>query len=797
MSIHKKSAVAPDGSSEPLMSAKRALPPLQLPSLPECAPPATHDTPLGLEYDAALPTIARQLRNLLHAPMHLFWSYALHDPTLLSFVDSVLRRAPRIYALRQETISAHAPLQEVVDLTLHVLLRLCTPQESPSLFLDAEYWRELVFSRSIFDAPKLVDVCALYGLSNRDLARRVVTSVLGGEPRYADQLAEVLGGAAEALSQCCGADPAQMGCTGAWALPVASAVSVQGETEAAELCAWLEDCVGTLHAVIHVAAIEVVATLSERLWGAGSLLGALQLVVEVALPRLRVVSAAAGSSDGLRSVAAHALAAAHKLLLEVVLAPLQRDAPKRAECDAALRALTWLAQPCTSGDAASAVKRLYERAGVPTTPCRALPEGMISGAGSLLQQLLVVCELEEPLRTACDNAASRAVSAAPGLGVATATLDAIRALLQTGDGGNATARATTPAEREALSTIKAMIPDEEDAFLLSALSYYGGSAAAVVDALLENNLPEMLKHEGRVQTSSQPPGLVPLDPPPAAPPQHVPPRGRDLLHARTAKKGARAHGTKSTRRLLPAAVATLYEDELDDSFEMLADSAAAIDDSADDLEAAASWTRAHLRAAEQDNEEAEGGRAPADARALLPRNALEWVRAIGLGQYEASLRRRGVVRLELAARIAPEDCERLGVSPRHADKLVSHARVLATRLERAGLQKAGKVPLDQSGYEAAGSIHFDEETGTWWGEDGSIDAASGDAESAVRGPPAKTAPTTAAGKRQSTEVVAKHPPQSKAAQARQRERKVQSKASVGNHNRKVQAARKHGGPPGL
>jgi hypothetical protein len=122
---------------------------------------------------------------------------------------------------------------------------------------------------------------------------------------------------------------------------------------------------------------------------------------------------------------------------------------------------------------------------------------------------------------------------------------------------------------------------------------------------------------------------------------------------------------------------------------------------------------------------------------------------------------------------------------------------LATRLERAGLQKAGKVPLDQSGYEAAGSIHFDEETGTWWGEDGSIDAASGDAELAVRGPPAKIALTTAAGKRQPTEVVAKHPPQSKAAQTRQRERKGQAKASVGNHNRKVQAARKHGGPPGL
>mmetsp|Transcript_23216 Transcript_23216/g.53701 ORF Transcript_23216/g.53701 Transcript_23216/m.53701 type:complete len:186 (-) Transcript_23216:229-786(-) len=183
---------------------------------------------------------------------------------------------------------------------------------------------------------------------------------------------------------------------------------------------------------------------------------------------------------------------------------------------------------------------------------------------------------------------------------------------------------------------------------------------------------------------------------------------------------------------------------------------------------------------------AHGGASANDAamHTIMPSNALEWVRAIGLGRYAEAMRAAGIVRLEVAARITADDIKRLGVSARDAQKLLGSAQKLKGRLTTRG--KLGTIPdasLDTSGYSTAMAIHYDNQTGEFWGEDGST-------ENSFNAPPAVIGGDGGG----SGGVEGSAPPaqQKKQSAERQRARNEQNKARVANHNRKARAYRKHG-----
>ena len=75
-----------------------AQPPLALPPyLPEDAA-ASHgggSVEQALEWAEVRAAANEALKTVLSAPFHVFWSYVLHDATLMPFVDSFLRFAPR------------------------------------------------------------------------------------------------------------------------------------------------------------------------------------------------------------------------------------------------------------------------------------------------------------------------------------------------------------------------------------------------------------------------------------------------------------------------------------------------------------------------------------------------------------------------------------------------------------------------------------------------------------------------------------------------------------------------------
>mmetsp|Transcript_11013 Transcript_11013/g.36587 ORF Transcript_11013/g.36587 Transcript_11013/m.36587 type:complete len:253 (-) Transcript_11013:497-1255(-) len=212
-----------------------ATPPLDLP--PYLPPDADEAAPLEPE---ALEASVRALEQLLHAPMYVFWSRLLHDRSLSDFLDGVLRFSPRGFG--RSAPRADRPNADEADgsagegqlraCLLRVLLRLASPEEDGgAAALPPADWSSLVYDRWLLDAPKLLDASALFGFSNPALARRLLASAVRLEPRYADDLAEAIGAAAEALSQASGADPLASapgaGSREVWSLPFASAAELR------------------------------------------------------------------------------------------------------------------------------------------------------------------------------------------------------------------------------------------------------------------------------------------------------------------------------------------------------------------------------------------------------------------------------------------------------------------------------------------------------------------------------------------------------------------------------------------
>jgi len=89
----QRAVALPDGTVRQVgaLDPHWASPPL---SLPEYLPVALNSVE-GLAWSSASAPIRARLEDLLRAPFHVFWSYAIFDPSLSTFLDSFLRFAPR------------------------------------------------------------------------------------------------------------------------------------------------------------------------------------------------------------------------------------------------------------------------------------------------------------------------------------------------------------------------------------------------------------------------------------------------------------------------------------------------------------------------------------------------------------------------------------------------------------------------------------------------------------------------------------------------------------------------------
>jgi len=840
-----KAVRLPDGtvSRVSALDSHWATPPLNLPTY---LPVDQSDPFEGLAWSAAAPSITRQLDDLLAMPFNVFWSYVLFDASVVPFIDSLLRFAPREFNVHVDGHASSAVLQlfdeALVSRCLLILMRIAEPssqRKTTADFLAVEHWRTLVYDRWIFDAPKLLDMCALYGFSNRELSRRVVCNLLKLEPRYIDDLGESLGAVGEALSQTCGSVAANGSARNSkevWSLPFASVLDTQSAEEVARLSEWLQDSAGTLHSLMHVAADTLADCLHGRLIGPNGLLTSIQMVVELALPLLvrRANGLASGATPqaaesgvvetkatestrgALRNAAVHFLLTASSLINVCLIAPIETAASsQRHPQPELLEVIGQLADPCAK---MVEVAELYARARVETEPAteRCSAERQFSGAGALLQQLLLVCGLNEGVERLCNSALDRFHAEALRQ-LTTATPSSMPATGQHASAGGVQRINRQTAQQEKVAAVRELFPTCGEGFICAALNHLG-STTAVVEALLEDCLPPQLKSLPRDLETEPSPDPNPTTPV-APPPEHLRLPG-DVRQQRKSSNQAsdnRAGAAKQQVRrvnvtdkmadeqrewkqltnLGARAVAgaydvpfSEYDDEWDDSFELpgaKAIGAGVIDESFEPViakDTAASFSRAPTSG----NEEP------------MPANALEWARAMGLGQYAEAMRAAGIIRLELAARLSEADISRFGVLPRHRERFLGATARLADRLRKRGRH----VPIattDTSGYAAASAIHYDNETGQFWGEDGSFDRSAGASVVPPEGPSqGSMGHLLGAETWQHQQHGLQHQQLSERPNARsaptparqkiERNRKEQSKATCANHNRKQRAYRK-------
>ncbi|XP_046496117.1 activating signal cointegrator 1 complex subunit 2 isoform X4 [Equus asinus] len=117
----------------------------------------------------------------------------IFDETLQKCLDSYLRYVPRKF---DEWV---APAPEVVDMQkrLHrsvflTFLRMSTHKESKEHFISPSAFGEILYNNFLFDIPKILDLCVLFGKGNSPLLQKMIGNIFLQQPSYYNDLDETM-----------------------------------------------------------------------------------------------------------------------------------------------------------------------------------------------------------------------------------------------------------------------------------------------------------------------------------------------------------------------------------------------------------------------------------------------------------------------------------------------------------------------------------------------------------------------------------------------------------------------------
>lgn len=156
-------------------------------------PPKDNIPALVEEYLERATFVANDLDWLLALPHDKFWCQVIFDETLQKCLDSYLHYVPRKF---DEWV---APAPEVVDMQkrLHrsvflTFLRMSTHKESKDHFFSPSAFGEILYNNFLFDIPKILDLCVLFGKGNSSLLQKMIGNIFVQQPNYYNDLDETL-----------------------------------------------------------------------------------------------------------------------------------------------------------------------------------------------------------------------------------------------------------------------------------------------------------------------------------------------------------------------------------------------------------------------------------------------------------------------------------------------------------------------------------------------------------------------------------------------------------------------------
>ncbi|XP_061459110.1 activating signal cointegrator 1 complex subunit 2 [Rhineura floridana] len=156
-------------------------------------PKARGDLALLEEFWERAKFVADDLEWLLALPHDRFWCQVIFDETLQKCLDSYLRHAPRkfdqVADLPPEVNDLQRRLHRNVFLTF---LRMSTHKESKDHFITPSVFGEILYNNFLFDIPKILDLCVLFGKGNGALLQKMIGNIFTQQPSYFSDLDETV-----------------------------------------------------------------------------------------------------------------------------------------------------------------------------------------------------------------------------------------------------------------------------------------------------------------------------------------------------------------------------------------------------------------------------------------------------------------------------------------------------------------------------------------------------------------------------------------------------------------------------
>ncbi|XP_063051723.1 activating signal cointegrator 1 complex subunit 2 [Engraulis encrasicolus] len=157
-------------------------------------PPEQNSSAQIEEYLEQAQFISEDLDWLLSLPHDKFWCQVVFDESLQRCLDSYLSCAPRSLDMELPVASpAVADMQRTIHRAVFmVFLRMATHKESKESFITPEVFGEIIYNNFLFDIPKIMDLCVLFGKGNAQLLQKMIENIFTQQPSYYGDLNETV-----------------------------------------------------------------------------------------------------------------------------------------------------------------------------------------------------------------------------------------------------------------------------------------------------------------------------------------------------------------------------------------------------------------------------------------------------------------------------------------------------------------------------------------------------------------------------------------------------------------------------
>uniref|UniRef100_A0A4W4F4I2 CUE domain-containing protein n=1 Tax=Electrophorus electricus TaxID=8005 RepID=A0A4W4F4I2_ELEEL len=224
------------------------------------APPPEEDSPAQVEeFLENSQFIYEDMEWLLALPHDKFWCQVVFDESLQRCLDSYLRLSPRgtdpppLYSSPAVMAMQHSLHRSV----FMVFLRMATHKESKENFLTPAVFAEIIYDNFLFDIPKILDLCVLFGRGNAQLLHKMIENIFHQQPSYYSDLNETVPSIIQVFDtvlEKCGLQSEDTGATEPLKLNTHLRITTMtmSEEDLSDLVLYLCDTCSTLHAFLDI-----------------------------------------------------------------------------------------------------------------------------------------------------------------------------------------------------------------------------------------------------------------------------------------------------------------------------------------------------------------------------------------------------------------------------------------------------------------------------------------------------------------------------------------------------------------